>query len=255
MFHVFFYGDNNIYHNFTVPTGVNFINAKLYGAQGGNGNIPEFMHDGEIYRGLPGKGGYIEAYLRVAETKILYLFVGKKGGDSSDSRGIGIGGFNGGGDGYNAGGGGGATDIRTSLYSLSSRIIVAGGGGGASQQSNGGNGGSSNPSYGRGDGNYGGFGGTAVAGGMKGKTIYVNSGVCPIYSCLLNSDGGVGYGGSGGFQAQGGGGGGYYGGGAGGTWGGGGGGSNYMNTKKGTLISQSVGSQNGNGLIVLSYFM
>jgi hypothetical protein len=69
---MFFYGDNNSYHNFTVPTGVNFINAKLYGAQGGNGNIPEFMHDGEIYRGLPGKGGYIEAYLRVAETQILY---------------------------------------------------------------------------------------------------------------------------------------------------------------------------------------
>jgi len=245
------------YANFTVPLGINSLDVKVYGAQGGKGNNPLFMNNGHIVQGVPGKGGYVNAILSVIPNQILYIFVGKQGGNSSsiESAGIGKGGFNGGGDGYNAGGGGGSSDIRTLPHIFSSRLIVAGGGGGASQQSDGGIGGSLNSKYGKGGGNQCGYGGTQSVGGIRGFTFYLKSDICPVENCIYNKDGQLFYGGSGGFQAQAGGGGGYYGGGGGGTWGGGGGGSNYVNTKKATLISQSAGVQSGDGLVIISYFL
>jgi len=248
----FFYNySHQNYQIFNVPNGIYSINIQLYGAEGGNGNIPI---DGSIIdRGIPGKGGYINANIPVTPNQILYLFIGQQGGDSSlpESKGIGSGGFNGGGDGYNAGGGGGASDIRTDKFSLLTRLVVAGGGGGASQKSNGGNGGALTTNLGKGGGRYPGLGGNTIIGGHCGITFYLKTSMCPIHSCASNSDGLLGYGGSGGFQAQAGGGGGYYGGGGGGTWGGGGGGSSYL--KKGTFINQASGLNSGNGFIVISY--
>jgi hypothetical protein len=251
---IFYYNIDVDYSILIVPAGINSLNVKLYGAEGGYGNIPSEIYGGESERGIPGKGGYINAIISVTPGQTLYFFIGKKGGDSSlnTSMGIGIGGFNGGGDGYNAGGGGGSTDIRTNKFSLSSRIIVAGGGGGSSARSYGGAGGCKDNNFGKGGGTNGGFGGNLFSGGVKGKTIYLNKiNICPIYDCPLNSDGIYGDGGSGGFQAQAGGGGGYYGGGAGGTWGGGGGGSNYL--KSGTIIEEISGYQTGDGMIIISY--
>jgi hypothetical protein len=242
------------YTTFIVPPGITALTVKLYGAEGGYGNIPSEIYGGGSMRGITGKGGYINAIIPVTPGQALYLFIGKKGGDSSlnTSMGIGIGGFNGGGDGYNAGGGGGSTDIRLFKYSLSSRLIVAGGGGGSSQRSYGGAGGCKDINFGRGGGRNGGYGGNLFSGGKKGFTFYLNNlNICPIYDCPLNSDGIIGDGGSGGFQAQAGGGGGYYGGGAGGTWGGGGGGSNYL--KKGTLLNEISNYNSGDGFIEISY--
>jgi hypothetical protein len=228
------------------------LNVKLYGAQGGEGNDIINHCTGNNSKGIPGKGGYIYANIPVIPKQSLYLFIGKMGGNSSKN-GFGTGGFNGGGDGYNAGGGGGATDIRTDIKNLQSRIIVAGGGGGASQQSNGGIGGAKTTILGKGGRRYGGFAGDANNGGLRGETIYLYTShyTCPINKCMVNSNGGFAYGGSGGFQAQAGGGGGYYGGGAGGTWGGGGGGSNYL--KSGTIIEEISGYQTGDGMIIISY--
>ena len=102
---LYFYNLNTSYQLFTVPEHVNNINVKMYGAEGGNGNIFG-KNMSNIKRGIPGKGGYINANIPVIKNQILYLFIGKKGVDSSlnSSHGIGIGGFNGGGNGYNAGG-------------------------------------------------------------------------------------------------------------------------------------------------------
>ncbi len=104
-----------------------------------------------------GQGAYVSGEIKLNKGNVLFLHVGSKGksgkkvndeqlytafGDASIG---GIGGYNGGGNGYDdpegqaAGGGGGATDIRLisgkwdDFESLKSRIIVAAGGGGMSR--------------------------------------------------------------------------------------------------------------------------
>lgn len=71
--------------------------------------------------GNGGLGGWVQASLSVKGGDLLYISVGCRDGD-----------FNGGGDCGNSYGGG-ASDIRTSLSDLKTRLVVAGGGGGSSQ--------------------------------------------------------------------------------------------------------------------------
>jgi Glycine rich protein len=70
---------------------------------------------------IGGSGGWIQASLPVTAGQIFYIFVGGAN-------------FNGGGmnKGQYVAVGGGASDIRTNLGDLTSRLIVAGGGGGGS---------------------------------------------------------------------------------------------------------------------------
>ena len=95
--------------NYTVPDGITLIQAQLAGANGGWTN---------------GYRSQVITNLAVTPGQILYIYVGGEGG-------IGGGGWNGGGVGTGTSyGGGGATDIRTQLGDLSSRIAVASGSGG-----------------------------------------------------------------------------------------------------------------------------
>ena len=88
--------------------------------------------------GGAGKGAYVKATFNFDEDVTLYVYVGGKGKNDSESN-HDNGGFNGGGDSRSGYGGGGATDIRLLLgepddvESLLTRIIVAAGGGGASK--------------------------------------------------------------------------------------------------------------------------
>lgn len=118
---------------FTAPReGYYYVN--LWGAQGGKGTRDTTVGDGA-------KGGFTRGMIHFDEGDQVYVYVGCKGGDSTNYRKAvgGTGGWNGGANGGkddsdnndtdNGGGGGGATDIRLS-ESLNSRIMVAGGGGG-----------------------------------------------------------------------------------------------------------------------------
>ena len=218
---------------FVVPYGVSVITANCYGAQGGSSSYSS-----------GGMGSYVSANIYVSSGQYLYIMVGGAG------LGSGIAGYNGGGSsgmsGY-GGGGGGATDVRTSLSDLFSRLVVAGGGGGAGVNGNngglyGGQGGGlvgGNGAAGYGTQSY---GGSQIGGGTGGTCSSYNSG----------SSGALGLGGSGGIGTAGGGGGGGYYGGGGGSWNGGGGGSSYVSGSS-TLFAMTQGTNSGNGYITLSY--
>ncbi|EAY12793.1 hypothetical protein TVAG_401190 [Trichomonas vaginalis G3] len=84
-----------------------------------------------------GLGGYSRGILSLKNETKGFLYVGGKG-TANQTKGIQMGGFNGGGNGsfYDlsytyGGGGGGASDIRLETDSFNTRIIVAGGGGGS----------------------------------------------------------------------------------------------------------------------------
>jgi|GEM_PF-2234694 len=242
--------------SFTVPAGITALKFDVWGAQGGGG---------ENYAG--GNGGYVSGRLNgVTEGQTFYVYVGQKGVDLDYNR---TAAFNGGGRcGWYAGGGGGASDVRTAVGDLNTRIIVAGGGGGAGTRTGaaGGNGGYPTGANGTatiyGPAGGGGSGGTQSAGGAggTGKT-----------SGHAGYPGQKGIGGDGGSVStwvglSGGGGGGYYGGGGGGggdeayvqgsTTGGyggsGGGGSSYY----GTLASptHTAGARAGNGRVVITLY-
>lgn len=222
------------YQIFTVPSGVTTLTIDAYGAKGG---------DSEYCTG--GNGGQISSTISVNPAQILYVYIGGQG-----SLGYAGAGYNGGGSPIHSSdaGGGGATDIRSTLDSLTTRLVVAGGGGGASHYQtenmlSGGYGGYLSGGQGGSDGNgYGGLGGTQSAGGAGG---YYSSSFAYSYTGTL------GYGGTGGIVGfiGGSGGGGYYGGG-GGVANGGGGGSSYTS---GTLLSYSNGVNNGNGYMYITY--
>jgi hypothetical protein len=176
--------------------------------------------------------------LKVVPSDTLYVLVGGKGTDYDCNGGppYSAGGYNGGGNVNGPGpSGGGASDIRTDLADLNSRLVVAGGGGGlgGGDALLGGAGGGltggdglccSSPPPG-----YGGTGGSQVAGGTPG--------------------GAFGYGGAGGFSlGESGGGGGWYGGGS-GSLGGAGGGSGHG--PPGTVFETGVRA--GNGLVTITY--
>ena len=225
-------------HTWTVPDGVDEVNATLLGASGDPGQAAS-----------AGLGGETVATLPVTAGEELEIFVGGAASGSS-------GGFNGGADtgDNNAGGGGGASDIRQTGATLSDRVLVAGGGAGSGEGAEpgvGGDGGGLEGGSGTdspdADGGDGGGGGTQTSGGAGGDA---------------RGDGGTfGDGGAPGtsFEAGGGGGGGWYGGGGGGRpstsdgdgGGGGGGGSSYIDdVANGTT---SAGVNTGDGEVTLEY--
>ena len=110
--------------SWNVPSCVTRVKIEVWGAQGGSSmDCSQTIHpDG-------GLGGYTVGELNVGSGQVLYIVVGGQG--RVGNNGTFDGGFNGGGDGGRYGaGGGGATDLRSIINDLDSRIIVAGGGGG-----------------------------------------------------------------------------------------------------------------------------
>jgi len=215
-----------------VPSGVSSVTIQVWGAEGGKG-------DGASAHSLGGKGGYAKGNLSVTSGSTLYVYVGGEGQDTcpSCSRIRMVGGWNGGGDGYDTnpndahGGGGGASDIRYSGTGLSNRKIVAGGGGGGGDETSepGGYGGGTTGHDGYN--NYYGKGGSQSAGGASSSgcaTSGLGNGASNTSSNSNCSGGG----------------GGYYGGGS-GKDDGAGGGSGY--TGGVTSASMSNGSRSGNG--------
>lgn len=232
-----------------VPSCVTRVKIEVWGAQGGSSmdcaQPANIQQDG-------GLGGYTVGELNVGNGQLLYILVGGQGKVGSNY--TFDGGFNGGGDGGRYGaGGGGATDIRSILNDLDSRIIVAGGGGGGNTGCpvNTGTGGSGGGATG-GDGislyvwGPGGGGGTAIAGGAAGFTSGGQAGT-------WGQGGNAGNTGNPQFHISGGGGG-WYGGGS--AYGAGGGGGSGMSGMMGydTLengISQN-GIRTGNGIVVIT---
>lgn len=218
--------------NFTVPNGVSLVTLKVWGAQGGDSqacNPNPIQTDG-------GLGGYSEANYNVIPGQILRVYVGGKGNSNGTA------GWNGGGSGGQFGsGGGGATDIRTTVGVLASRLIVGGGGGagntGCPNAGAGGNGGGFNGTVGTSlIGNTGGGGGGQASGG--------SAGTAPSQAGSFGNGGGV-FG-----QNIAGGGGGWYGGGA-AFRAGGGGGSSYVGG--GQLAVTIAGQRSGNGQARIIY--
>ena len=177
----------------------------LFEVFGGSGGSPSPSHIGY--------GGYSAGIVEIKEPTNSFFFVGSEGFTKSDSSGLTLSAFNGGGRGYNAisstfaSSGGGGSDIRLINDSLHNRIIVAGGGGGTGYNNNyykGGNGGSSEGvkgiDYSSGD--QGGQPGTQNSGGL---------------STFSQPNGVFGYGGQRDTNNGCGGGGGWFGGGSGGT--------------------------------------
>jgi hypothetical protein len=216
---------------YTVPAGVFSIQIEAWGAQGGTGTYAGITPD-------PGLGGYAVGSLDVTPGEVLNIYVGGAGAST------GLGGYNGGGQAgtdYGASGGG-ASDVRTSPYTLSDREIVGAGGGGAafgSTPSDGGHGGALVGLAGdNGDSFVGGGGGTQVAGGAAG---------CCYGAAIAGT---FGAGGGPGDYHNAGGGGGWYGGGSGAGQAGAGGGSSYITG----LVdgSTTAGLRSGSGQIIIT---
>lgn len=127
------YDEDIPYYEFVVPVNGKY-KLEVWGAQGGDGNSRP-----------GGYGGYSTGVVSLEKDEVLYIYVGGKGENGSNSVETTAGGYNGGGQGkctasYYVGGGGGATHIATKeglLKDLSSTddidkiLIVAGGGGGS----------------------------------------------------------------------------------------------------------------------------
>lgn len=241
---------------FVVPDCVSFMEFTLFGAKGRKSALGA----------LGGNGALASGRMNVNGGDVFYVNPG-------DSLGL-NGGINGG---TNGGNGGGASDIRTSINDLNSRIIVAGGGGGGGADGCdainaaggvGGAGGGGAGANGGGSANGpGGFGGTVGVGGLAQNAC----GLLPATNGNSNGIGGEGSSvvcsSSNRLPGGGGGGGGYVvgGGGAGGAarnsscsgsekggGGGGAGGSNYFAPFV-AGASSAPGVNNGNGLVVIIY--
>ena len=271
---------------FTWPTHFEKISLTfiLMGAGGGNGNSAV---------GWGGSGGWTEFTQTSGFRESYSILVGQAGSNSSGGSGTVVNSFGGGGDGgwmggraqYGGGGGGGsfvfdgtiATFTPTTSYH-SQILAVAGGGGGpffsASAQSGGNGGGSSGQDGLRGTSSGNGTGGTQTGPGANGPSYGSGTG----QDAPSNHQGGVAY--QSGYEyAGGGGGGGWFGGGCGGSCvsvcpgssgnGAGAGGSGYINTTKGTGITQqgrlttseyydtTVGgpTQNGRVIVIANYLV
>ena len=123
--------------------------VEVWGAQGGGEDYVDTSTNASA-RGAGGYGGYATGNIELTANETLYINVGGMGSTTSkDANQTAIGGYNGGGNGFNctssgyfAGSGGGATHIATATGLLASLennkesiIIVAGGGGGYFHQS------------------------------------------------------------------------------------------------------------------------
>lgn len=117
------------YKTVKVPKGT--YRLEVWGAQGGSYNTSF----------LGGAGGYSYGEFTLTDAStVLNLYPGQQPATLTNDRVSVLGGWNGGGNGYNryysnvytyGQGGGGGSDIRIKDYSPYSRVIVAGGGGGA----------------------------------------------------------------------------------------------------------------------------
>ncbi|MBL1180995.1 MAG: T9SS type A sorting domain-containing protein [Bacteroidetes bacterium] len=244
---------------YVVPNCTDSLIVDVIGAEGG-GNTGNMNCDNVQFNG--GKGGRVQAKIKVTSGDTIWVYVGGKGADNfSNSGGTIAGGWNGGGNGYDdisytyygGSAGGGASDLRLNGKLLQDRVVVAGGGGGSGNDgcvcsphhSIGGNGGGlTGQDGGNGNGctDIEGKGATQVAGGQP-----------PVGSWSGNAAAGtLGVGGASNTQVYGGGGGGggYYGGGGGGM-GGGGGGSSYT-VPSSTNVIHTQGYQTGNGVVVIT---
>ena len=205
-----------------VPEHVASATIDAYGAEGG----------GSACGDEGGLGGHAIATVSVVPGNTLYVMVGGMGTDFDCNGGpsYSAGGYNGGGEVNGPGpSGGGASDIRSDLADLGSRLVVAGGGGGLGGAGGGLTGGDGLCCDSGPPGLYGGTGGSQATGGTPG--------------------GAFGYGGAGGFAlGESGGGGGWYGGGS-GLLGGAGGGSGHG--PPGTVFETGVRA--GNGLVTIAY--
>ena len=223
-----------------IPTGVNSISVKLYGAGGG-----------ESILSAGGAGGYVASQIPVTPGETLTVIVGKKGITGTSSSTV-AGGYGGGGSTVSTlgGTGGGRSAIRRS----GTEILTAGGGGGGGGSAGIGGGGGGVPvtfAGGNGGNDYGtgdGAGGTSSAGGAGGLT---NAGTAFTGgNSIYNATGG---------QYPGAGGGGYFGGGGGSAnpenGGAGGGGSGYADPTLTNVIGiQGGGSASAtDGLVVIVY--
>ena len=231
------------YQKFTTPPSVTKLKVTCCGASGGGSIIPVFG----------GLGGCITAEISTAPGQLYFVFVGGKG-NRGDLGGNKNGGFNGGGisgnTGSYCGSGGGASDIRTSLNDLHSRVVVGGGGGGYGSLDDffddGGAGGgligasSSSLSFGP-------FHSYAATGGSQSRG---GSGGTESINACIGDNGELGFGGNAGQGPNGGGGGGGYYGGGGGCANGGGGGSSYS---KGVILLNVQGVNTGNGVVNITY--
>jgi Fibronectin type III domain len=243
------FSDPSDFYNYTVPSGLTYVNVTVKGGQGG---------------GSGGQGGTVTGRLNVAGGNVLTIYVGGAGTQGSSPSGGLSGGRSSGGAAANGGrsdsrSGGGHSEIMSSGNSL----VIAGGGGGqggwaggaggvgggstwASGISNGGNGSAGQAQPGTGGSSTVGSGG-AGNGGSSGSSG----------SGQIGGAGGAGSAGSGG-----GGGGGYRGGGGGGgdtdgsgsDGGGGGGGSSFYRTSNfSTAPTTTAGGNAGVGSVVISY--
>ena len=223
--------------SFTVPTGVNSLTVKAWGAGGGGYGTGAYG----------GGGGFVTTTISVTAGETLAIIVGEGGKSGGNNCGLvgrtyGGGGAGGGLSGYagysgyqyrNASGGG-----RSALRRGSTELATAGGGGGGGYQAGGGAGGTVGTA-GVGYSATGAQGATQSAGGAGGASNSYG----PAGSSGLAFQGGDA---STGITASdltgdcaGGGGGGFYGGGGGTSWGGGGGGSSYW-TGSGSSIAAST---------------
>ena len=241
---------------FVVPQGVTSIKVDLSGASGGNAETA-----------VGGQGGRVECIVPVTPGETLQIYVGGAGKNGDNKSGRIMGGFNGGGTGYDdehswgGSGGGGASDIRVAPYNFSKRIVVGGGGGGggidgcsSSYMLNGGDGGGLTADDGQ----------TAKGGGCDGSGFGASQtkpgkrGTYTLNPCENRStDGDFGMGGHGyGWcdntdQGGSGGGGGWFGGGS-GNFGAGGGGSSYT-ISAAKKVEHTKGYQTGDGYVTLTY--
>ena len=220
------------YYSLTLQKGIYQID--VFGAQGGG------------YNGNGGKGGLSSGIMRIFEAKIYFVFVGAQG--LTETNGVPNATFGGGGSGYSycdnqhVSSGGGASDIRTSVHDLESRIIVAGGGGGGGKHDFG-----YNNIGGSGSGNNGQDG---QGKGISGSGAFVDK------TGLNGNVGKLGFGGNS-TQATSkdgcGGGGGYYGGNAGvSNAASGGGGSGFVKKSFFKYIQTETGVRTGHGYISIT---
>jgi hypothetical protein len=242
-----FRGALAVAQNYTVPSGIQSLVVKLWGAAGGSGFTGS-------RRARGGSGAFVRATLAVTPGETLTVVVGQGGATFGSGAAFGNGGSSSH-DGlscstphidtyvYGCGGGGGglAGIFSSGSWSQSNALVVAGAGGGSSRAwyGNGGGGGypagSDGSSQGSADGSSAmGLGGSQTAGGAGGTGGAARTGNGTAGSALT--------GGAGLRPTGGGGGAGYYGGGGGdGLYGGGGGGSSWTHPTRCSSVAHVAG--------------
>ncbi len=231
-----------------VPAGVTSVDVTCWGAEGGRAAGPG------------GMGGMAQATAPVNPGDTLWIYVGGKGNDGNTA-GNGLGGFNGGGDGYQlsstdgGSGGGGGTDVRRVGNTLNDRFVVAGGGGGSENTGGGPMAGGAGGGLVGGDGQI--WAGDTAKGGTQTAGGAPNTGLACSGTIIFATPGSFGQGGAGGrctsSRCGGGGGGGWYGGGGCTRGNGSGGGSGYVAATGNTNTSMSSGVRSGDGMVTISY--